>query len=60
MRPAAAPEIQYYWATIPFDIEEPLYVIDFGKQRVLVHFTARGGEPRLFWMDIAGDLTTLK
>jgi hypothetical protein len=60
VRKAEAPEIQYYWATIPFDIEEPLYIVDFGKVKVLVNFTVKNGEPKLFWMDIVGDLATLK
>ena len=48
------------WATIPFDIEEPLYIADFGKQKVLVNFTVKNGEPKIFWMDIVGDLANLK
>jgi hypothetical protein len=60
VRKATAPEIQYYWATIPFDIEEPFYIIDFGKQRVLAHFMVKNGEPKIFWMDMVGDLATIK
>lgn len=60
VRKADAPDIQYYWATIPFDIDEPFYIIDFGKQRILVDFTVKNGEPKIFWMDMVGDLVTLK
>jgi hypothetical protein len=60
VRKAEVSEIQYYWATIPFDIEEPLYIADFAKQRVLVNFMVKNGEPKIFWMDIVGDLANLK
>ncbi len=60
VRKAEAPEIQYYWATIPFDIEEPFYIVDFGKVKVLVNFTVKNQEPKIFWMDVVGDLATLK
>lgn len=60
VKKAEAPEIQYYWATIPFDIEEPLYIVDFGKVKVLVNFTVKNSEPKIFWIDIVGDLATLK
>jgi hypothetical protein len=60
VRKAEASEIQYYWATISFDIEEPLYIADFGKQKVLVNFIVKNGKPKIFWMDIVGDLAHLK
>jgi hypothetical protein len=59
VRKAEASEIQYFWATISFDIEEPLYIADFGKQRVLFNFTVKNGELKIFWMDIVGSLATL-
>lgn len=60
IRKAKANEISYYWATIPFDIEEPFFILDFDKTSVLIHFAMKDGEPRIFWMDIVGDLKTLK
>lgn len=60
IRKADTSEIAYYWATIPFDIEEPLQIIDFGKVKVLVNFVTKNGKPKIFWMDIVGDLKTLK
>jgi hypothetical protein len=60
VRKANASEIQYYWATIPFDIEEPLYIADFGNQKVLVHFIAKNDEPVILMMDIVGDLANIK
>jgi hypothetical protein len=53
-------EISYYWATIPFDIEEPFWVVDTGRERFVAHFQVKEGKPRLFWIDLVGDLGTLK
>lgn len=52
-------EINYFWATIPFDIVEPLITIDFGDRQVIVNFTLKSGSPKIFWMDTVADLTTL-
>jgi hypothetical protein len=59
VRKADRAEIEYYWATIPFDIAEPLFIADFGKQKVLFNFIVKEGEPKIFWMDIVGDLAAL-
>ena len=60
VRKGKAEEISYYWATIPFDIEEPFYVIDTGSERFVAHFRVKDGKPRLFWIDLVGDLKSLK
>ena len=60
VRKGKAEEISYYWATIPFDIEEPFYVIDTGSERFVAHFRVKDDKPRLFWIDLVGDLRTLK
>ena len=60
MRKGKAEEISYYWATIPFDIEEPFFVIDTGSERFVAHFKVKDRVPRLFWIDVVGDLRTLK
>jgi len=60
VRKGNAEEISYYWATIPFDIEEPFWVIDVGGERFVAHFQVKGGKPRLFWIDRVDDLRTLK
>jgi hypothetical protein len=60
VRKGNAQEISYYWATIPFDIEEPLWVIEAGADRFIAHFSMTSGQPRLFWLDRVGDLQTLK
>ena len=60
VRKAETAEIAYFWATIPFDIEEPLLVADFGKMKVVVNFSTKNGKPKIFWIDIVGDLKALK
>ena len=52
IRNANGPEISYYWAIIPYDIEEPLLVADYGKVRLLFHFRMEKGKPRIFFVDI--------
>jgi hypothetical protein len=58
IRNANSKEISFYWAMIPFDIEEPLLVADLGKERLLVNFVVKEGKPNFFWLDIVGDLKT--
>jgi hypothetical protein len=60
VRKGNAQEISYYWATIPFDIEEPFWVIDSGSDRFVAQFRVTDGQARLFWIDRVGDLQTLK
>ena len=60
VRKGKAEEISYYWATIPFDIEEPFWVIECGSDRFITDFEMKDGKPRLLWIDLVGDLRTLK
>jgi len=60
VRQADTKEIAYYWATIPFDIEEPLLVIDAGETKILVNFTSKNNKLRIFWIDIVGDAHDFK
>ena len=60
VRKGNAEEISYYWATIPFDIEEPFWVVEVGSERFIAHFQVKGEKVRLFWIDRVGDLRTLK
>jgi hypothetical protein len=60
VRKGNAQEISYYWATIPFDIEEPFWVIESGADRFVAHFRVVGEKPGLFWIDRVDDLRTLK
>ena len=60
VRKARARELNYYWATIPFDIEEPLYVLDTGSDVFVAHFFNDNGKLSLFWIDLVGELRALK
>lgn len=60
VRPAKPSEIQYYWYTIPFDIEEPLFAIETPDDVFIVNLTMEGGAPALFWLDRVDDLQKLK
>jgi len=51
IRKANADELRYYWAIIPYDIEEPLYVADFGKNKFLFDFDDSKTDPRIFDVD---------
>lgn len=52
IRKAKASELQYYWAIISYDIDEPLWVADYGKVRLLFHFSMDKGTPKVFFVDI--------
>ena len=60
VRPARANEIQFYWATIPFDIEEPFFAIETSKNVFVVNLKMERDAPVLFWMDRVDDLRKLK
>jgi hypothetical protein len=60
VRKGNAQEISYYWATIPFDIEEPFWVIEAGNDRFIADFTVTGGQPRLLWIDRVDELAALR
>ena len=60
VRKAKANEISFYWATIPFDIEEPFFAIEAGSDVFIVQITRDKDKTALFWIDLVGDLRTLK
>jgi hypothetical protein len=60
IRAAKAEELSYYWTTIPFDIDEPFFVIEADGNRFVVDFMVKDDKPTLFWIDLVGDLKTLK
>ena len=60
IRKANTAEISFYWAMIPFDIEEPLLIADFGNYKLLANFAVKDGKPRIFWLDLVQDLKKLK
>ena len=60
VRPASANEIQFYWATIPFDIEEPFFAIETPTNVFVANLRIDDGAPVLFWLDRVDDLRKLK
>jgi hypothetical protein len=60
IRKARADELSFYWATIPFDIEEPFFVLDTAAERFVVQLLNKQGKISLFWIDLVGDLRSLK
>jgi hypothetical protein len=42
-------ELSLYWAMIPYDIEEPIFVVDGKRARILVHFVAK--DEKIMWID---------
>ena len=60
VRKASASEISYYWATIPFDIQEPLFALDTGTNVFIANLFRKNGTLNLLWIDLVGDLKSLK
>jgi hypothetical protein len=60
VRKAKKDEILYFWATIPFDIDEPFLVIEAGSVRFIANFQIKEGKPELFWIDVVDDLEKLR
>ena len=60
VRKAHADEISFYWAEIPFDIEEPFFVVETKTERFVVHLQHKDGKDTLFWIELVGDLRSLK
>ena len=60
VRKAKANEISYYWATIPFDIEEPFFAIEAGPDVFITQIIQNKGKAALFWIDLVRDLRELK
>lgn len=49
VRDATAEEIWYLWVLVPYDLEEPIFVIENGPTRVLVTLD---GQNRIDWIDL--------
>jgi hypothetical protein len=60
VRKAHADEILHYWAEIPFDIEEPFFVVETNSERFVVNLRNKNDNITLFWIDVVGDLRSLK
>ena len=44
-------ELTVFWSIISFDIEEPVYILEAGKQKILVYFGGEDKTPQIFWID---------
>jgi hypothetical protein len=51
VRKLRSDEISYFWSMIPFDIQEPIYIVDMDKRRFLVNLSAER-EPKINWIDL--------
>ncbi len=60
VRPARTSEIQFYWTTIPFDIEEPFFAIETDRNVFVANLRIEGDTPVLFWLDRIDDLGKLR
>lgn len=49
VRKAGADELSLYWALIPYDIEEPLFIVETGGLRFLIDMSA--DDHKVFWID---------
>ena len=57
LRKANEEELKYYWAIIPYDIEEPLYIADYGKTQVLFNFVLESKDPKVMFVDFVAPMT---
>ncbi len=55
IRKANAWEISYYYATVPFDIQEPFFSIEAGSDVFIANMRMVDGKPVLFWIDIVAN-----
>ena len=60
IRTPTAWEISYFWATIPFDIQEPFFAIDAGPDVFIANFRQFDNKPVLLWFDLVGDFQHLQ
>ena len=49
IRKANEDELKYYWSTISFDIEEPLFIIETGNHNYILNF--QKNNTKLLWLD---------
>jgi hypothetical protein len=59
IRKATAWEISYFWATVPFDIQEPFFALEAGPDTFIANIRMSDGKPVLFWVDIVGNFQNL-
>ena len=51
LRKARAKELQYYWAVISFDIDEPLVIVETDKESYILNISPK--TMKLLWLDQA-------
>jgi hypothetical protein len=51
VRKATYSELQYYWAVISFDIEEPLLIVETSAHRFILNLSPK--DLKLIWLDEA-------
>ncbi len=44
-------ELSLYWAMIPFDIQEPIYILEAGDKRFLLNLIADKDKFSVMWVD---------
>ena len=49
IRKANKTELEYYWATISFDIDEPLFILESNEHFYILNFIKK--DLKLFWID---------
>ncbi len=54
IRKAKANELSYYWALIPYNLTEPIYVADNGKHALIFDFDDNKKDPRPMFVDKIG------
>jgi len=50
IRRPTARELRIYWAMIPYDIEEPIFIVESKEATILVDFVGKG-DARIGWID---------
>lgn len=60
IRKANAWEISYYWATVPFDIQEPFFALEAGPDVFVANLRISDNRPILFWFDVVGNFQNLQ
>jgi hypothetical protein len=49
VRPPTKRELRIYWAMVPYDIEEPIFILETKAHTFIIDFIA--GKDKIFWVD---------
>jgi len=55
VRRATDAEINYLWLLVPYDLEEPIFTVETGKERLLVNLNSKG---EIDWIDLLPESPT--